>query len=317
MYNEDLKRRFLSDHQDSKSITKVGEWLFGAIEPFELKYGTDFCSMSLENAKDSISGLFGIRASSAFSKISILRTYVQWCIDNGVEGANPELLSLKREGNATIYSQTITDPSALQRFLDALFDEVRIQTSDCLIRVYLWFAFAGLEDDEAVQITVNDVDLKNKRVTFQDREYKLYEESISAVRACLKPNFNRFGRNNWASHDRVSGNKLLRGIRTDANMAQLRNVLVRKNKAAFENKKTDKRLSYFRVWISGVFYRMYLWEQSGNIVDFTDVAAMHLAHGESNNAYNFKTPAERKYKLRQLKRDFAVDYSRWKEAYNL
>ena len=317
MYNEDLKRRFLQDYQESKSISNFGERVFNSLEPFESKCSCDFCAMTLDVAKESISGLFGVRAGSAFGKVSILRTYIQWCIDNNIPNVNAELLSLKREGHATVYSQTVKDPVDLQRFLDVSFDDERIQTSDCLVRVYLWLAFSGMEDDEAIEVTTDDINIKDMCVTYNGREYELYDESLNAIRACLRPTFNRYGRNNLTPRERVASKKLLRGIRSDANMSQIRNVLVRGNKAAFDNKKTEKRLSYFRVWLSGVFYRMYLWEQSGNVVDFTDVAESHMSHGESQNLYSFKKPEERRYKLRQLKRNFSIDYERWKESYDL
>ena len=62
MYNEDLKRRFLDDFKDSKTISSIGEYVFNAMEPHEIKWGGDFCTMSLEAAGQAINGMFGVRA---------------------------------------------------------------------------------------------------------------------------------------------------------------------------------------------------------------------------------------------------------------
>ena len=269
--------------------------------------------MSLEAAGQAINGMFGVRAQSGLSKVAMLRMYVQWCLDNGVPDACPDLLALKKSGVAGVDTQTVRDPDDLQDFLDTILDDENMYTSDCLVRLYLWLAFAGVDESELPELTVKDVDSKSGAVYSKTELYHIEFQGIRALKTCMKPTFQKVGKNTISPRARVSGDKLLRGIRADVNVQQLRNVLVRKNKAAFDNHKTDKRLSYFRVWISGVFYRMYAWEKQGNVPDFAMVAMRHMARTE----YSEMSHNDRQRKFNQLRKNYLIDYERWKEVYNL
>ena len=76
--------------------------------------------------------------------------------------------------------------------------------------------------------------------------------------------------------------------------------------------KTDLKLSYFRVWISGLFYRMYERERAGMPVDFSAAAAQFMEGKTYKLDRGRNTPEAKK---RQLTRDYLEDYERWKLAF--
>ena len=70
-------------------------------------------------------------------------------------------------------------------------------------------------------------------------------------------------------------------------------------------------LSFNRIWLSGVFYRMWEDEQAGLPVDFRSIAELDLA------GKNYKLDQSRltmNAKRNELARDYRDDYERWKQT---
>ena len=76
-------------------------------------------------------------------------------------------------------------------------------------------------------------------------------------------------------------------------------------KEALDKGKTDLRLSYFKVWISGLFYRMFMDELSGIKPDFLPfVKDIDSAKGTKNRLNDLKNRAKYYYE----------DYLCWKDS---
>ena len=69
------------------------------------------------------------------------------------------------------------------------------------------------------------------------------------------------------------------------------------------------QLSYYRVWLSGRFYRLYETELAGGAVDFTELAAEHMEGKTYKLGSGRNTPMA---KQRKLAAEYAIDYNRWK-----
>ena len=105
---------------------------------------------------------------------------------------------------------------------------------------------------------------------------------------------------------------MIRGIKSVPTLKALRVELSRRSKQ--NSDKTPLKLSYFRVWISGVFYRMYEQEIIGVPPDFNAIAYQQM-EGKTYKLDSGRNTMEAK--RRQLVRDYEEDYERWKLAWFL
>ena len=104
----------------------------------------------------------------------------------------------------------------------------------------------------------------------------------------------------------------MRGLRATASLKAMRVELSRRSKSKRDDGHTDLKLSYYRVWISGVFFRAYENEQMGIEPDFSTVVSKRV-EGKTYKLDSGRNTQDAK--KRQLVHDYLEDYQRWKLAY--
>ena len=126
---------------------------------------------------------------------------------------------------------------------------------------------------------------------------------------CYKnPNYSR-----TITRDRVSGDTLMRGIRAVKKTATLRSILSKKSAKAIEDGLTQQQLSFYRVWMSGLFYRMYDRERAGIPVDFSEAATDFVA----DRTYVLNGRIKLEHKQNRIEKNYMEDYQRWKLAFSI
>ena len=170
-----------------------------------------------------------------------------------------------------------------------------------------------------MSITADDIDLQSKIIRIKKEslieEYPIYEESIPALESCITSTSFVYIHPNYSKdidRDRVGGNQLLRGIKTETTLSRARIEISRRSKKAVDKKETDLHLSYFRVWLSGVFYRTYELEKIGVEPNFMELA------GRFMSGKNYKLDSGRntiEAKQRAVAKEYLDDYYRWKLAF--
>ena len=93
----------------------------------------------------------------------------------------------------------------------------------------------------------------------------------------------------------------------------MRTTLSKRNIKAIEEGKTDLQLSFYRVRMSGLFYRTYEIERAGGTVDFSD-AALRLMDGKT---YSLSGREKIEHNQLRIERDYFEDYQRWKLAFSM
>lgn len=111
---------------------------------------------------------------------------------------------------------------------------------------------------------------------------------------------------------RIYSNQLLRGIRSDQTVVDIRNILTRKITAAIKDGRTNMRLTTYRIWLSGTFYRMYERELAGFPVDFSSVAANHIR--VEYRGKDLPVDGKLRKNILRVSREYTIDYERWKSA---
>lgn len=310
MYNEGVKREFLKSKAENSSPY---EYVFEAISKYEEKWQADICTRSEEDIQMIIDDIVGLRVISTV-RVRMLKEYVQWCIDNNIPGACSGMLTVNKFGISKILSQMVSSPQHLQKYLNALFEPEVGCTVDCIYRCYLWLAYGGMPESDIMLVKTTDVDFDNMVVRFNGVEYPIYQEAYFTLKICADSRIfvyiNPKGGKDTI-YTRVPGNKLLRGYKADPSYKTIRSEISRHSKDATISGKTKQSVSYFRAWLSGVFYRMYESELQGMPANF-DYTAERYMEGKTfalsgRNTLNGKR--------NQISKEYLADYQRWKSAY--
>ena len=319
MYNEELKQKFINQYTSSVSSRRNCVSAFNVLEKFEEEWGADLCTKSAEELEPAIKSLFGLRMKGRIARFSMIRAYAQWCLDNDVENACDGLLHVSLEDSEKITEQMVNSPLHLQKYLDAICYDESMQTMDDVCRCFLWLAYGGCPENEILQITTEDVDFENMVVrsdhSGKQKEYPIYREAIHAFKNCvgldqfvyIHPNYSK-----EILRQRVPGKQLLRGVKTEAQLTLIRIELSKKAKNANAKGKTKQRISYYRAWLSGVFYRVRELELIGVEPDFSQLASDFM----EGKTYHLESGRNLiGAKQRRLAKEYKEDYDRWKLAF--
>lgn len=315
MYNEELKREFINNYSNSINTRNVCESIFNAIEDYETEWGADFCTKGLSEIQPVVDSIVGFRSQSKVMRITVLRDYCRWCIVQGVPGACDAIENINFVGLEKMKTHTVASPAHLEQYLNGLCEPVTEKTSDNIYRCYYWMAFAGLSEDELLNVRSCDLDFNNMVIRCGEEEYPIYREAVPAFRNCAELTqflykHPLYSKDVWK--DRADGDKILRGLKSEPKLQVLRNELSRRSTKRMKEGKVEQKLSYYRVWISGIFYRTYENEQMGVKPNFMGVVYRH-----NNTVYKLDSGRNtQEAKKRQLASEYLKDYKRWKLAFN-
>ena len=323
LYNPIQKERFLESIQTSNTMEDLFRNVFAFVSEEEEARGADVCTWDAEALRECLEKLAGLRSYSSGNRAQLLKRYIRWCLDKHINGASNAIFSLEADGSGKIREMSVSGPADLQRRLDSFLSPEEDLTADLILRGYCWFAFMGLSEEESVAVESGDVSLDYRLITRADRRYFMPEEAFNCMKALMGPCFHYSHpqySEEYVTRDRAEGKKLLRGLRNpEPGVKSLRAMLANKKAEARREGKSDTRISYYRIWLSGEFYRMYQSEQNGAEVDFLYLGERALQMREaSSKPYKLESEKGKRTensKKREIAREFRIDYERWKATY--
>ena len=318
MFNEEMKLKFIISYTESPATADSARTLFKAIEPFEREWQADICTKTAEELQPVIDKVLGLQTRGRWAVLSILRVYFKWCMSREYPGAGDGIMHVETLGLDKIRLQMVVSPLHLQTYLDNIFDKEQEGTIDNVYRCFFWMGFAGMEERETLEVKTPDVDMSALVISLNGSDYPIYREAIPAFRNAV--NLRRFLHkhptfgNTDVWRERVLGNQLMRGMKADSRLGTLRSTLSRRLANAYEDGKTGQRLSFNRVRLSGLFYRMYELEKiDGEAPDFEPVVKQDM----EGKTYSLKGGATLTQRRNQREREYGEDYQRWKLAFLL
>ena len=312
LYNEQRKNDFL-ECKVADSLHPSYISIFSMFTATETKLEKDLCELSLKDVQRVLDKEINSTKNSSFTFYkSCLTKYVEWCKENNYPVTDSVFKADYSPTVDRIRFRMVASPLHLQKRLDEYLEPVEEESSDCILRCFIWLAFSGLKKEEAILVKTEDVDLVNFRIYFDNRSYPIYSEAIPVFRVVCNATHFKYTNPNYASHlkvqmrERCSSEYLLRGIKTAApTAASLCNYI---------NKKNDKSnwFVYDGIRMSGVFYRAYEDERCG-IKDVIDSIVMKekvgLGAGKKHDKNYQKLFNNQKSRVR-------ADYNDWKNAFS-
>jgi len=308
MYNEERKMRFL---EETRSSVGFGKSVFKTIAPYEHEAKMDLCELPIEILQPVANSNFGSRTRTSDSTIAFLRAYTTWCREEGFPVGDGVYL-LKTEMDEKVRRLMIASPKHLEATLNKAFAPVQSETVDCLYRCYLWMAFAGLKDVDALDVKVCEIDFDTMLIEHNGRSYELYREAVPTFKmACSATQF-RYINPNYGSdkqggyRNRYPGELLMRGIRSE----QIKIATVRASIGkAF--KECGVETTYNKIRLSGLFYKAYEMERCGEEVNFDGIVEERLSQMDHKYHKNYTRNKE----ANGIRRDLFDDYGCWKAAF--
>ena len=313
MYNAERKEMYIQEYTTSIGLRQFATWVFNSTEQFEENYGNDICNLPFGETSSIVDEVSGLRVVSQNRPLKILRDYVAWCSRNGFE-TTESIFEIKDIGLSKVKRQTIRNPKHLQIILNTICDPESELTTDNNIRTYLWLAYSGMKNEDIFCVKESDVDFDIMKIRYGQKLYPIYTESLDAIRNCVNSRQYNYKHSNYTKdcvRDRVPGDILIRGIRSVPSITSMRAEISTRCKRAIESGKMETELSYYRVWLSGIFYQMYELEQCGIPVDFSGVVLDKL------DGKLFKLDSSRntqESKRDEIARHYKADYERWKQT---
>lgn len=320
MYNSDIKELFIKHLADNEPRIRIAEVTFKAIEPFEVEYETDISQMDLGTLNFVLGEVLGFRGASKKTRASLLNEYVNWCIENGYAKTNyVERVDRNALGDEKLKRQTVINPRHLQKYLDYYFEPEGELTVDCTFRCFYWLAFSGIGEDRLLELTAENIDFSDMTINCDGKQYPIYREAIPSLKACAYQTEFRYkhpGYSKVITKERGNSDWLLRGFSDLKRLTIIRARMSKatSSKAPSPDDSINLKLSYFRVWLSGIFYRAYEAENAGEEVDFMEAAADFI------DGKTYKLDKGRNLigaKQRRVAKEYLIDYERWKRVHKL
>lgn len=316
MYNEEMKTKFIRGYTGSLNTAAVAETIFNAMEEHEKRWGADLCTKSCEELQPVIDQIVGLRSRSKWMTLIILKEYVKWCIAMKVPGACDGMLQIQSIGLEKVRHQMVSGPLHLQKFLDEIFEPESNEKIDNIYRCYFWMAYGGIDEEDTILIRNDQVDFDKMIINYKTTSVPIYREAVPAFRNAVSLNSFLYTNEHYKKpirRQRVPGDTLMRGIRATTKTFTIRTTLSKHIAKRVESGKTDLNLSFYRVRMSGLFYRVYEMERAGTPPSFSE-AALRVMDGK---AYVLHGREKIEHKQKRIERDYMEDYQRWKLAFSI
>lgn len=307
MYNEDRKLKFI---QDTKESNSYGISIFSTTAIVEEQLDMDLCILPADAIQSIFDKHFGVRKKSLLNVVSFIMSYYAWCKDKGFE-IGDGIYNVNIDSKEKIKMMMVSSPKHLDIVLNKLFDDVELETIDCLYRSVFWLAFSGMEDlADILEVTIDEIDLAELIVRHNGKRYELPRESIRSIRnSCeldeftyIHPNYSK-----EIKRKRRDNRYLFRAIK-----AEKINVNTFKSSVGKIIAKNDIKLTIRNVFLSGVFFRAYENQRSGFNPDFSSIAMEKLLKGRRKFDANHQAVGI----LAGIERELYEDYERWKDAFS-
>lgn len=210
MYNDELKKSYLGTIANDNSY-KACLRVFRAVEDMEIRYDKDICEMNVDEILTVLDLKTGTRSTSIIQFMSLLRSYVDWCIQNGkiVGENNFDKIDFKEidhtnaiRGKYLKSVEEFEEICAVVYKRDAFYNETTDMAKELMIRLL----FAGMENKEIVLLEKTGVDMENRILqspVYPEIEYHVSQKVIDLCKYCINQEEVMYSAPSKGSDDRM------------------------------------------------------------------------------------------------------------------
>ena len=310
MYNEERKVAFIKEYGGTERSQYYVRTVFNKFEDIEESRNVDVCELPADELQTIINSLSGVRTESSERVFVVLKKYVSWCRDHGY-CVNNDIFDIKIDIIETYRAQMFKSPSDLKEKIDRIFKENELEndTVGVIYKAYIWMLYSGLSNTEALEVNVSDVDLSKMVIRRgENRIFKLYNISYDVFKtACEIENF-RYRHEGYLEdiyRERYPGKALMRTYKSERMLiSSIKSILTKLSVSS------GVKLSYKKIFYSGLFYKMYVDEMEG-------IQSTFYAYIDEEMDKEFEINKNRTInKIRNQKmRALILDYEKWKAAF--
>ena len=300
------QRVFLLEVCEGKpSLLRDCEKIFSVFRPYEEQWDADFTEMPGDTLQKIFNEqIFGARHLNASRFLSCVRLYAAWRMETDLPCCQ-DVLHLRDDTTVSILKSMPSSPLHLLSSLNCAFDSPAAGTTDALYRTYLWLAYAGLPDSQAVRVTNAQVDMRSLTVSSEGASYPLYRESLQDLLAALEL-------------ESFTDPMTRSGTRTSRVFSRLPGDLILRGKAFARARSTpDEILKAMR---TGVTQRMKVVRTRQDAPDPGCIPCLELTYNSVRSAGEFHRMFEREragFPPRPgIPKPLRDDYESWKSAYS-
>ena len=248
MFNPETKQRFISEFTNKIAYKRVCESLFNATSKFESELNKDICAMNAEELTPIAESMETVRLGNSRLRMSVLKAYIKWCIENDIDGACDAINSIETSNIKKVRSRMIASPLHLQEYMNlSMMPESSLDPSN-IYRCIIWMAYAGISIDDVGFVTVKDVRLNDMMIRFREKNYPIYRDGFEAFQICVTSS--QFIYRNpgysigYMIRDRVQGDVLIRGIIGTPSRNTIMSGISRIANSAVSTGETEAKLTY-------------------------------------------------------------------------
>lgn len=237
----------------------------------------------------------------------------------------------------------VYSPTHLSDTLNTVFPPTQEDTTDILYCAYLWLAFSGLEEEQAMRVKSQDLNFDISAICIDGEKFPIYPDSLDAFYDSVRvEQFTVFrtkdGKRKPVDYLREPGDELLRGKQNNRGkitagkiVTSFRPTISRRfaEIEAFDQSMGIVRdipyeISYDRVYLSGIYYRALKWEQAHHEpYSFTREAEKRLAAKYALNPEQFDSWSEERRAannsryINRVKQKMREEFLIWKQAFTM
>ena len=315
MYNSGQKNAFLdSIHLESGKRNWAID-IFNTTENMEVERGVDLAMLSGEDVGTALCSTGATSSVTITNRVPFIVRYKKWCADNGIDAVVLESSDIVYDISDNLRDMMVCSPGQLDYVARRAFpDQGGLRTMAPVYRSYLWLAFSGMFEVDAVQVRERDINLRDLVVNVQGRWYELQPEAIPDIKAAIK--LDEIDRNMSGKikvYHRADGDEIIRGRKIKKVLTPEQYVMKTLRATVHGAMKEIGRngMSYVKIRKSGLFYGMLSRELKGFTPNFYTIACDDYDRDKHKEV----TPVIRQRTISRGVRGYKRDYELWKKAF--
>lgn len=321
-YNPERKAAFIDSLTPAENSRLNISRILTRASFYERSLGLDLCEFNVEQLQDFFDQTGKLKSKSSEYYLIVIRQYIKWCEQHGFDTTDA-IQHIRRSNDQRLKKHLIASPDDLKRTLDVVYPDVNDDTIRYVYRAWLWLAFIGLRMEETEQLSTQDIDFTNMKISRQNKEDQpldIYPQAVQdLLMACVLDKFLEPSPHGGKPilKERVDGDLVMRTKRRrnkDESVGQTLTfiaMLSRRLKPHADNDQISCEVTYQSVRDSGIYYRIFLKEQELGEAAFDEFVDERVRNGK-HKVGKINTPQRIQYLARK---SIYEDYIQWKNLF--